>query len=43
MWNIMTKRRHEIKAIDFILEIQRKKTNSRSQDWTSRVSRKQLK
>jgi hypothetical protein len=39
----MTKRRHEIKAMDFMLKIQRKLTNSRSQDSTSRVSRKQLK
>jgi hypothetical protein len=43
MWNIIKKRIHKIKAIKFMLKIQRKLINSRSQDSTSRISRKQLK
>jgi hypothetical protein len=37
----MTKKKthtHEMKAIEFMLKIQRKLTNSRSQDSTSRIS-----
>jgi hypothetical protein len=40
---IKTKGRHETKAMEFMLNIQRKLTNSRSQDLTLRISRKQLK
>jgi hypothetical protein len=39
MWNIIKKRIHKIKVIEFMLKIQRKLTNS-SQDSTSRISRK---
>jgi len=43
MRNITTKRRHEIKVMEFMLNIQTKLTNSRSQDSTSRISRKKIK
>jgi hypothetical protein len=39
----MIKRRHKIKAMKFTLKIKKKLTNSRRQDLTSRISRKQLK
>jgi hypothetical protein len=40
MWNIILKRRQKLKEMDFILKPQIKLTNSRSQDSTSRISRK---
>jgi hypothetical protein len=40
MQTIITKRRHEIKGMKFMLKIQRKLTNSKSQDSSSRISSK---